>query len=69
MGRTCSTNERKEDCMQVVGGKARKKGPLGRPRRRWVDGSYRERASGPVNGFCEHSIKPSGPIKQWEVIE
>jgi hypothetical protein len=28
---------RGEECIKDIGGKARRKGPLGRPRRRWVD--------------------------------
>jgi hypothetical protein len=37
MGVECSTNGEEEERVQVVGGKARGKEPLGRPRRRWVD--------------------------------
>jgi hypothetical protein len=33
----CSPNGGKEKCVQVIGGKARGKEPLGRPRRRWVN--------------------------------
>jgi hypothetical protein len=37
MGGACSTNEGEEECIYVIGGKARGKETLGRPRRRWVD--------------------------------
>jgi hypothetical protein len=37
MGRACSTNGGDEECIEDIGGKARRKKPLGRPRRRWVD--------------------------------
>jgi hypothetical protein len=37
MGGACSTNEEKEECLQVTGGRARGKEPIGRPRRGWVD--------------------------------
>jgi hypothetical protein len=37
MGRACSTNWGDEECVQDIGGKARRKEPLGRPRRSWVD--------------------------------
>jgi hypothetical protein len=38
MGRACSTNVGEEKCILDIGEKVRrKKRPLGRPRRRWVD--------------------------------
>jgi hypothetical protein len=37
MGRSCSTNGVEEECVYVIGGKARGKKTLGRPGRRWVD--------------------------------
>jgi hypothetical protein len=37
MGEACSTNGGEEDGVYVIGGQARGKEPLGRPRRRWVD--------------------------------
>jgi hypothetical protein len=37
MGRACSTNGGEEERIWDIGGKARRKEPLGRPRRRWVD--------------------------------
>jgi hypothetical protein len=37
VGRTCSTNEREEECVQDIGGKPEGKRPQGRPRRRWVE--------------------------------
>jgi hypothetical protein len=40
MGRVCSTNKGKKECVYVIGGKARKKETTSstiRPRRRWVD--------------------------------
>jgi hypothetical protein len=37
MGRACSTNGAEQQCIYDIGGKARRKEPLGRPRRRWVD--------------------------------
>jgi hypothetical protein len=37
MGRACSTNGSEEECIWDIGGNARRKEPLGRPRRRWVD--------------------------------
>jgi hypothetical protein len=37
MGGSCNTNEAEEERLYVIGGKARRKEPLGRPRRRWVD--------------------------------
>jgi hypothetical protein len=70
---------------RVFGGKARGKGPLGRPRHKWVDNMkmyLRERGFGGMNwidlaqvrnqwggGFCEHGNEPSGFIKCWEVPE
>jgi hypothetical protein len=33
----CSTNGGQEERVEIIGGKARGKRPLGRPRRRWVD--------------------------------
>jgi hypothetical protein len=33
----CSTNGGEEDRVEVIGGKARGKELLGRPRRRWMD--------------------------------
>jgi hypothetical protein len=33
----CSINRGEEECIQDIGGKARKKEPLGRPRYRWKD--------------------------------
>jgi hypothetical protein len=38
VGRARSTNGRGEKRVQGFGGKARRKIPLGRPRRRWEDG-------------------------------
>jgi hypothetical protein len=35
MGRACSTNGGDEECIYDIGEKARRKEPLGRPRRRW----------------------------------
>jgi hypothetical protein len=37
MGRARSTNGGEEECMQDIGGKARKKRSLGRRRRMWVN--------------------------------
>jgi hypothetical protein len=38
VGRACSTNGGEGDCIQDIGGKARRKETtIGRPRRRWVD--------------------------------
>jgi hypothetical protein len=37
MGSPCSTNGGEEKCIWDTCGKARRKRPLGRPRRRWVD--------------------------------
>jgi hypothetical protein len=37
MGGTCGTNGGEEECVWVLGRKARGKEPLGRPRRRWID--------------------------------
>jgi hypothetical protein len=37
MDGACSTNGGEQKHIQVIGGEARGKGPLGRPRRRWVD--------------------------------
>jgi hypothetical protein len=36
LSRACSTNERETKVTYDIGGKARRKRPLGRPRRRWV---------------------------------
>jgi hypothetical protein len=38
MGRTCGTHGRREKRVQGFGGKALRKRPLERPRRRWEDG-------------------------------
>jgi hypothetical protein len=37
MGEACSTNGGEEERVYVMGGKAREKDTLGRPRHRWVD--------------------------------
>jgi hypothetical protein len=37
MCRAYSTNGGVEECMEGIGGKARRKEPLRRPRRRWAD--------------------------------
>jgi hypothetical protein len=37
MDGACSTNGEEEEHLQDVGGKARRKEPLGRPRHRWLD--------------------------------
>jgi hypothetical protein len=37
MGRACNTNGGEDECIKAIGGKARRKRPLGRTRRRWVD--------------------------------
>jgi hypothetical protein len=36
MGRACSLNLGEEECIQNIGGKARRKEPSRRPRPRWV---------------------------------
>jgi hypothetical protein len=38
VGVTCGTRGRGEETVQGFGGKARRKTPLGRPKRRWEDG-------------------------------
>jgi hypothetical protein len=38
VGRACGTHGRGEKCVQGFDGKARRKRPLVRPRRRWEDG-------------------------------
>jgi hypothetical protein len=37
MGEPCITNGKKRNAYRFIGGKARGKAPLGRPRRRWAD--------------------------------
>jgi hypothetical protein len=37
MGGPCSTNGGEEERVWIIGGKARRKDPLGRTRRRWMD--------------------------------
>jgi hypothetical protein len=37
MGRACSTIGEKRNACRILVGKPEGKGPLGRPRRRWVD--------------------------------
>jgi hypothetical protein len=37
MGWACNPNGGEEECIYDIGGIARRKSPLGRPRRRWVD--------------------------------
>jgi hypothetical protein len=37
MGRACSTNGGDEECIQDIGGKARRKETTRKTRRRWVD--------------------------------
>jgi hypothetical protein len=37
MGRACSTNGEKMNLYRILVGKPEGKGPLGRPRCRWVD--------------------------------
>jgi hypothetical protein len=36
-GRVCSMNGKKRNAYRILVGKLEGKGPLGRPRRRWVD--------------------------------
>jgi hypothetical protein len=54
VGRACGTHGRGEKYVQGFGGKARRKRPLVRPRRRWEDGirmDIREIGWGVWNGF------------------
>jgi hypothetical protein len=37
MGRACSTNGENRNAYRILVGKIEGKGPLGRPKRRWVD--------------------------------
>jgi hypothetical protein len=37
MARACTTNGEKRNAYRILVGKPEGKGPLGRPRRRWVD--------------------------------
>jgi hypothetical protein len=37
MGGACSTNGEEEECIWDIGGKSKRKKPLGSPRRRWMD--------------------------------
>jgi hypothetical protein len=37
MSRACSTNGEKRNAYRILVGKPEGKGPLGRPRRRWVE--------------------------------
>jgi hypothetical protein len=73
----------KRNAYRILVGKPEGKSPLGRPRCRWVDNikmDIREigwdgvdwinmAQDGPMEGSCEHDIKPSGSIKSWEVLE
>jgi hypothetical protein len=52
MCRACSSNGREKECMQDIRGNARRKEPLGRPRRRWmvnIKMDYREIGWGVMN--------------------
>jgi hypothetical protein len=42
VGGTCGTHRRGEKSVEGFCGKVRRKGPLGRPRRRWEDGILME---------------------------
>jgi hypothetical protein len=75
MGRVCSSNGDEEECIQVIGGHAR--------RRRWVDNikmDLREIGWGGMDwivvaqdmdkeGPGEQGNESSGSIKCWEVLE
>jgi hypothetical protein len=66
---------------EVVGGKARKKDLLGRPRHRWVDNirmdlvevrcelDWSGSGYGQVESSCEFDIEPLCSLKCWETIE
>jgi hypothetical protein len=82
MGGAFSTNWVKRNAYRILKRKLEGKRPLERLRRRWVDNikmDLREMGwcgldwygsgYGPVEGSCEHCIKPSGSIKCWEVLE
>jgi hypothetical protein len=81
MGRACSTHWEKEESIEDFGGKARKKEPLGRPRRRWEDNNKMDFRDGVIwigliwfwtgtsGGFCEHGNEPSGSRTSSEIIE
>jgi hypothetical protein len=62
---------------RILLGKPKRKRPLGRPRRRWVDNikmDLREIGWGQVEWIyleesSEHGNEPSGSIKCWEILE
>jgi hypothetical protein len=75
VGGACGTHGRGEKSVHGFGGKARRKRPLGKPRRRWEDGirmDLREigfggcgldstvSGHGPVAGCCDCGDEPSG---------
>jgi hypothetical protein len=37
MSRVCSTNGQNTQCIEDIGGRNKRKEPLGRPRHRWID--------------------------------
>jgi hypothetical protein len=62
MGRACGTNGEKRNACRLLMGKAEGKSPLGRPRRRWKNGSVKVGLTGMWSGH-------SGSTKCLEVIE
>jgi hypothetical protein len=59
---------------KVVGGKARAKEPLGRPRRRWLNNIRMDLADpglvwAQVESSCKFGIEALGSINCWETIE
>jgi hypothetical protein len=79
MGGECSTNRGEKNACSLFVGKAERRRPLGRPRRRWVDDirmDLEEVGWGdvdwtglPQESFCECGNEPSGSIKCWETVE
>jgi hypothetical protein len=65
VGRACGTHGRGEKRVEGFGGKARRKKPLERPRRRWEDGikmDLREIGWGVWSGFTWLKIGTAGGL-------
>jgi hypothetical protein len=84
VGGTCSPNRAKEKCVYVIGGRAREKELLGRPRRMWVDNIKIElleigwggvdwiglaQDRDKLESSCECGHERSGSIECWETIK
>jgi hypothetical protein len=72
MGRAYSTNREKRNAYRILVGKPERKGPLRRPRRRWVDNNkinLREIGWDGMDWLDLALDRDTVSIKCWEVLE